>query len=242
MNAVDLPIVATVVLLALIGLKTGLLKPISGIGGLIIGVILAVQYSAELAVSLEQNIEGETVRRIAAFAGIVVISTVASRIAALLIKKLLSSLVLGWMDHVAGALAGTAPGLVLVGTSVHLVTGANIDSTRDALAESKLAPAVTKASLVASTKPWCWQVTEGAACTDISGLFNQYLGRHISGTVEEFLGDDAGSLVDVVQTTLRGDTQDLVSLAGSPEVEEKLLSIIPDQTTEEPGAEPATAE
>jgi hypothetical protein len=101
---------ATVVLLALIGLQKGLLRPISGIGGLIIGVFLAVQHSLELAVSLEQYIEGDTVRRIAAFVAIVIGSVVVSRIAALLIKKLLTTLVLGWLDHVAGAVAGAAVG------------------------------------------------------------------------------------------------------------------------------------
>jgi membrane protein required for colicin V production len=154
-NAVDLPIVATVVLLTLLGLKTGLLKPASGIGGLIIGVVIAIQYSAELAVSLEQQIEGYTVRRIVAFAVIVIITVVVSRIAAFLFKRLLKALVLGWLDHVAGAVAGAALGVVVAGTSVYLLIGADIESTRDALAESKLAPEVTRAALVSSTKPWC---------------------------------------------------------------------------------------
>ena len=225
MNAVDLPIVATVALFALIGLKAGLLRPISGIGGLILGVFIAVQSSADLAAELETNIEGDTLRRTAAFIGIVILTVVASRLAAFLIKKLLATLVLGWLDHVAGAVAGAALGVVLTGTSVYLLTGANIESTRDALATSRLAPEVSRAKLVSSPKPWCWQVGEGAengdACTDIMGLFDQYLGRHISETVGEFgdfLEDDAGSIVDVLKTSLTVSPEDLVSLVSDQEV------------------------
>ena len=229
MNAVDLPILAEVVLLALVGLKTGLLKPISGIGGLVVGVLLAVQYSADLAVSLEQHIEGDTVRRTTAFIAIVIGSAVASRISAFLIKKLLATLVLGWLDHVAGAVAGASLGVVLTGTSVYLLIGANIESTRDALAASKLAPEVSRATLVSSSKPWCWEVEDGAQnggdCNDIMGLFNQYLGRHISDTVGDFLGDDPTSIVNVVQTTLTGSPQDLVTLATTPGSEEQRLIV-----------------
>ena len=132
MNAVDLPIVVTVALLALLGLKTGLLKPISGIGGLVIGVFVAIQQSAELAASLEQYIEGDNARRIAAFVAIVIITVVVSRIAAFLIKKLLTTLVLGWLDHVAGAVAGAVAGTP---------TGANIAALASSRS-TKMAPAV----------------------------------------------------------------------------------------------------
>ena len=111
-------------------------------------------------------------------------------------------------------------GVVLTGTSVYLLIGANIESTRDALAASKLAPEVSRATLVSSSKPWCWEVEDeaqnGSDCSDIMGLFNQYLGRHISDTVGDFLGDDSASIVNVVQTTLRGSPQDLVTLADTP--------------------------
>ena len=130
MNAVDLPIMAAVVLLALVGLKTGLLRPLSEIGGLIVGVFIAVQRSANLAATLERNIAGDTLHRFAALVAIVIISVVVSRTAAFLIICLLTSLVLGLLDHVAGAVAGAALGVVLAGTSVYLLTRANIGPNR----------------------------------------------------------------------------------------------------------------
>ena len=63
MNVIDLVIIGLVAFLALIGLRSGLLRPISGIGGLIIGVILAMQHNAEVALMLADYIEGELPRR-----------------------------------------------------------------------------------------------------------------------------------------------------------------------------------
>lgn len=64
MTVVDLVIIGVVAFLALIGLRSGLLRPISGIGGLIIGVILAMQHNAEIALMLADYIEWELPRRV----------------------------------------------------------------------------------------------------------------------------------------------------------------------------------
>jgi uncharacterized membrane protein required for colicin V production len=64
MTVVDLVIIGVVAFLALIGLRSGLLRPISGIGGLIIGVILAMQHNSEVALMLADYIEGELPRRV----------------------------------------------------------------------------------------------------------------------------------------------------------------------------------
>ncbi|MDP6420408.1 MAG: CvpA family protein [SAR202 cluster bacterium] len=222
MNAFDLAIIGTVVGFGLIGLKTGLLKPISGIGGLIVGVILAIQFSAELAVIVEQNIDSETVRRIAAFVAIVIIATMLSRVAASLLKKILNTLFLGWVDNVAGAAAGVALGFAVSGTAVFLLTGADLEPMRDALASSELAPEVSKAAVLTSSMPWCSQTdggsVEAGTCTDIAGVFDQYLGRHISGPMEDILGEDMGSIAEVVQSTLSGASVNTESIMGATDV------------------------
>jgi len=213
MNVVDLVIIGVVVVLGLLGLRSGLLKPVSGIGGLIIGIILAIQNSAEVATMLTDYIEGDLPSRVAAFGGIVLVTTLVARIAAWMVKKILKTLVLGWVDHVAGAVAGVALGLVLAGTVTYLLTGADLDPTRDALAASKLAPEISRATLVSSPQPWCSQIeggnVEGADCTDVAGLFSEYFGESISQQVNGFLGEDIGTLADVLQTTLNRSAIDL---------------------------------
>ena len=224
MNAVDMIIIGAVLLLGLMGLISGILKPASGIGGLILGIILAVQHNAEVAVWLEGYVEGETVRQIAAFIGIVLTITIAARITSFLVKKLLTTLVLGWLDHVAGAIAGGVLGIVLAGTTVFLLTGADLTPTRAALASSKLAPEITRASLIATSSPWCSTLKQDESgtdqpCTDMTGLVNQLLGRHITGKMDELLGQDMGELAEVVQTALTGSPQDLASIAESGKVD-----------------------
>ena len=53
MNAVDLVIVGSVGVLALIGLRTGLMRPVSGLGGFVMGALVGFQLYAEVAVLLE---------------------------------------------------------------------------------------------------------------------------------------------------------------------------------------------
>ena len=186
MNVVDLVIIGVVAFLGLIGLRSGLLRPISGTGGLIIGVLLAKQHNAEVALMLADYIEGELPHRVAAFGGIVIASATVARLVAWMVKKVLNTLVLGWVDHVAGAAGSAALSLVLAGTGTFLLTGADLDPTGDALAASKLAPEVFRATVLTSDQPWCSEVESGVVgtnCTDRTGLLNDYFGERISAQV-----------------------------------------------------------
>ena len=72
MNVVDLVIIGVVAFLGLTGLRSGL----------IIGVILAMQHNAEVALMLADYIEGELPHRVAAFRGIVIASATVARLVA----------------------------------------------------------------------------------------------------------------------------------------------------------------
>ncbi|MCH7800688.1 MAG: hypothetical protein IIC24_03995, partial [Chloroflexi bacterium] len=106
--------------------------------------------------------------------------------------------------------------LVLAGTGTYLLTGADLDQTRDALAASRLAPEVSRATVLSSSQPWCSQIeggnVEGAACTDIAGLFSDYFGESISQQVNNVLGGDIGNLTEIVQTTFGGSPADIEGL------------------------------
>lgn len=219
MNSVDLIIIGLVAVLALMGMRSGLLRPISGIGGLAIGVLLALQHSADVASALVDQIDGDLPRKAVAFAGIVVLSVAAARLGAWGGKRLLETVSLGWIDHAAGATAGAVLGLALAGTGTYLAIGANLEPTRDLLAESQLAPVVTQATLLSSSKPWCSQVEDGAQsgpdCTGLMGLFGEYFGDQLDGQVNNLLGGDDGTLADVVRTSLTGSPADLANILNS---------------------------
>ena len=190
MNAAELIIIAVVGLLSVMGLKLWFLKPASGLGGLILGVIPAVQHSGQVAALLDDYIEAETLRRIAALGSILVFTAVNTRMTADLTKKVLSALVLGWVDHLAGAMAGAFVGIVVAGTAVYILIGADLDPTRHALATSKLVPEISRTSLLSANMPWCSSRAGGAgaeSCTDLKGLANRLLGPQIFGKVEKLL-------------------------------------------------------
>ena len=79
------------------------------------------------------------VRRVAAFVVIVLPTAVGMRFAASVARKLLSYLLLGWLDHVAGAAAGGVAGLLVVGTIVYLMAGADVEEVQELLQASSLA-------------------------------------------------------------------------------------------------------
>ena len=64
------------------------------------------------------------------------------------------------------------------------------------------------------TQPWCSQVEGGVVgtdCTDLEGLLNDYFGERISQQVTSLLGEDAGALAEVVQSTLSGESTEGLS-------------------------------
>ena len=166
MNWIDLIIAGTVLILALLGLKTGILMPASGLGGLALGIFLSLKYHGAAADVLAQYIEGDIALTVASYAVVVVLVAVATRIAAAVVKKFLSFLVLGWVDHVSGAALGAAVGLVLTGTASYPLIGAGLPQLREPLAESTLIAEVSQISLLSSSKP---ESTEGMTLQQQNG-------------------------------------------------------------------------
>jgi membrane protein required for colicin V production len=218
MNWVDAVILGGVGLITVAGLWSGLLMPASGIGGLVLGIILAVHHHDSLAFTLAEHLEGEAVRRIAAFVVIVLATTIAVRVVASALKKLLSYLVLGWVDRVAGALAGAALGVVAFGTAAYVIGGADIPEVRAPFQESALAVPISQASFIRASSTWCSDldrsgpVGAGEGCTNLSSLAGELFGTRVSNRVSELLGHDVDTLADVVETSLTGSPQEIVDL------------------------------
>ena len=230
MNLVDLIIIGTVGLLALLGLRSGLLLPASGIGGLVLGLALAVQYHGQLAFALSDQVEDETIRRVAASAVLVLGGLLATRIAASFAKKLLSSFKLGWIDPTAGALAGAGMAVVGAGTIIFVLMGTDIVEVHEALNTSAFAAPMSQASLLSTRSPWCSQMRLSGAtvvpkgvgaqrssgqqeCTELRTLARELLGGPITDKLSSFLGHDVETLGEIVKTNLTGSPDDLKRLA-----------------------------
>ena len=114
MNWLDIVILVVVAIGTFWGLKTGIIKAVLSLAGLILGVILAGQFYAPLAEQLT-FIPQAGVAEVVAFTiiliGVMVIATVLAR----LLKWITSLVMLGWVNHLGGAAFGFVLGATLCG-------------------------------------------------------------------------------------------------------------------------------
>ena len=208
MNVLDLTIIGAIGLVALVGLRSGMLKPASGVGGFILGVILAFNSHSDVARAISGIIGSPLLQKVVAFVGIVIVVVILARLVAWLVQKALSEFLLGWIDHVAGAFGGAVLGVLVTGTIVYMLGGVNIAPAREALDTSVLAPQISQASLLAPSMPWCSALSNGGSangCTDFKGIAGNVFGLDIDKRLSSMLGGyDAGTLLKLVKESMSG--------------------------------------
>ncbi|MFA5316632.1 MAG: CvpA family protein [Dehalococcoidales bacterium] len=111
MSWLDIIIVVGLALSTLSGLKTGLIKAVLTLAGLIIGVILAGQFYEPLSQQLA-FISNSAIANIAAFAIIVVAVLVLAAIVAGVLKWTAEAVMLGWLNRLGGAAFGLVLGAI----------------------------------------------------------------------------------------------------------------------------------
>ena len=231
MNWIDLVIIGAVGLLALLGLRSGILAPAFGVGGLVVGIALALQYHSQLAAGLEELIDEPVARAAAAFIAIVLGTAVASRLAASLVRKLLAYLVLGWLDHVAGAAAGAAIAVVLLGTLASGLTSVDIAPLNQPLRDSSLVTPISRASLLSASDQVCAELMRTAPYVVADTEEDSFGPESVAASSEEcadlrslvldkvsgLLGDDGETLGQLLKAGLADQPQDTVDQAPDSE-------------------------
>ncbi len=114
MNGLDIIIIALLAIATLIGLRTGIIKAVLSLVGVIIGVILAGRFYAALAEQLT-FIPQETIARIVAFVIILAAVMVIAGVLASVLKWIASVVMLGWINRLGGAIFGLALGAIFCG-------------------------------------------------------------------------------------------------------------------------------
>ena len=112
MDWLDLVLVMSLILIAFVGYACGLLRTLIPLVGLVIGVVVAGRYYDALAHVVSSDSDTAYV---AAFAIIVVAFLIAAVILAEVLHRLLSTIFLGWVDHLAGLLFGVLFGIIIAG-------------------------------------------------------------------------------------------------------------------------------
>jgi membrane protein required for colicin V production len=114
MNWLDILIIVAIVISVFGGLKAGIIKVLFTIVGLILGVVLAGNYSEAIGNKLT-FISNPDVAGVLAFVIIMAVVMIAAAILAFVIKKIASAILLGWVNHLGGAILGLLLGMIFIG-------------------------------------------------------------------------------------------------------------------------------
>ncbi len=112
MNWLDIIIVVIVVIAIFTGLRTGIIKMALSLAGLIVGVILAGRYYISLSEQLFFIPQADVAEGVA-FAVILIGVMVITSILAALLRWIASAIMLGWVNHLGGAVLGLVLGVML---------------------------------------------------------------------------------------------------------------------------------
>ena len=113
MNWLDIVIIIVLVVAAFIGIKTGLIKAVLSLAGLILGIFLAGRYYLNLAGIMKSL--PEQAANILSYIIILLAVMIIAAIIAWFLNKLLNAVLLGWVNHLAGGIAGLLLGAIFVG-------------------------------------------------------------------------------------------------------------------------------
>ena len=98
MNWLDIALVILLLIPVFIGLKAGIIKILLTVAGVIVGVVLAGRLSGPLGDRLT-FISNPGTAKVVAFVFILVAVMVLAAVAAFLIRKAVSAILLGWVDQ-----------------------------------------------------------------------------------------------------------------------------------------------
>ncbi len=110
MNILDIIFVVILALSAIRGLFRGFIVEVASLGGVILGVYLAITRYEQIVPQLERLLGDPRWATIAAYAVIFLGVLLAVSVAASLLRKVARSLMAGWLDHLGGGLFGLAKG------------------------------------------------------------------------------------------------------------------------------------
>ena len=114
MNWLDIAILVIVAVAVFLGLRIGLIKAVLSLAGVIIGIILAGRYYVPLSEQLP-FIPQAGVAKVVAFAIILIGVIVIASVLATLLKWATSVMMLGWVNHLGGAVFGLVMGALFCG-------------------------------------------------------------------------------------------------------------------------------
>jgi membrane protein required for colicin V production len=114
MNWLDIVLIIFIAISVIGGLIQGIIKMLLTIIGLIVGVVLAGRYSGALGDKLTFISDPNTAQTVA-FVFIIIAVLIIAMILAFILRKVASTILLGWIDRLGGAVLGLFLGMIFAG-------------------------------------------------------------------------------------------------------------------------------
>ena len=121
MNWLDWFLLAVLAISALMGMRIGLLGAAFTVGGVVIGWLIAGQYSDDVGALFGDNLAGDTWVTVASYAAIILGALIVANIALKFLRPMLTIITLGLsslVDRLGGLAIGAVIGLALIGALV----------------------------------------------------------------------------------------------------------------------------
>lgn len=114
MNWVDLVIVAIIAWSAFRAFRTGLVRELTALVAMIAGIFLAGALSDDLSANLDFLIDDASTRNLVAFIAIFAGALIAGQVLSAVLSDVAGMLLLGPLNHIAGAIFGLVQGILVV--------------------------------------------------------------------------------------------------------------------------------
>ncbi len=137
MNWLDIVILIIILASAVSGFVSGLIKSVFSLVGLIVGIVLAGRYYVAFSSNLG-FIPGDSGPRIGAFIIIFLAVMLVATLLGIILTKIISAIMLGWLNRIGGAALGVVLGAFFAASL--LAIWIQVGSPGDFMTDSKLAP------------------------------------------------------------------------------------------------------
>jgi len=114
MNWLDVVILIILVGFTVAAFRAGLIREVVTLVAVVLGILIAGHYYDDLADDVLLFIKNDKAAKVIAFLSLFGSIALLGQLAAFLMKRAVSVLLLGWVDHLAGGVFGLLKGLVLV--------------------------------------------------------------------------------------------------------------------------------
>lgn len=148
MNGLDITFLIILSVSAIMGLWKGITRGIFSLIAVVAGIVVSSRYYCIVSISMHNYIKSSLWSNILSFIIIFIIISLIISLIGILVKRLMGTLTLSWIDHLGGLIFGIIRGIVISGVIVIIMKKFPIGESKDLLVKSLLCPYVLQSTKI----------------------------------------------------------------------------------------------